>query len=285
MKMMYGQGDYRYQVVEGWGMGPEGLDPGGMITGVDVDVDDNLYAFRRSPDGCVLVYDHKGRFLRSWGHHIFAEPHAIWVDPTGYVYLTDREDHTVRKFNMDGELLTTMGTPHQVGAPGMPFNKPAKAVVSPAGEIVVADGYGQWRIHTLRPDGSLRFSFGERGNGPGQFTLPHSVIVDRAGRILVADREPNHKVQIFGPAGEFLTDWPGLLQPMDLDIDAAGAVFVGEAHQRMSIFSPEGEVLSRWGEKGEGPGQFVSFIHGICVDSRGDLYVADEKRLQKFARV
>jgi hypothetical protein len=36
----------------------------------------------------------------------------------------------------------------------------------------------------------------------------------------------------------------------------------------------QGKVLSRFGELGDGPGQFWS-PHGLCADSRGDLYVAE----------
>ena len=77
--MTFGKGKYRYQVVEDWGRGQEGYEPGGMITGVAVDSEDRLYAFRRTPESGVLVYDREGRFLASWGAGIFAEPHAIWV--------------------------------------------------------------------------------------------------------------------------------------------------------------------------------------------------------------
>ena len=118
-----------------------------------------------------------------------------------------------------------------------------------------------------------------------QFALPHSVVVDRRGRVLVADRE-NHRVQIFDGEGKFLDEWTDLLQPMDLFIDAEDTVYVAEAQQRISIYSLDGELLSRWGEKGSAPGQFSDSPHGVCVDSRGDLYVCEvisQGRMQKFA--
>ena len=48
-----------------------------------------------------------------------------------------------------------------------------------------------------------------------------------------------------------------------------------------------GELLARWGEPGDAPGQFRDSPHGLAVDSRGDLYIAEvtgRARFQKFAR-
>ena len=150
----------------------------------------------------------------------------------------------------------------------------------------MSDGYGQYRVHRFAPDGGLRRSWGEQGDGPGQFALPHSLVVDRRGRVLVADRE-NHRVQIFDGDGTFLEQWTDLRQPMDLFIDADDHIYVAEAQQRISVYSLDGELLSRWGEKGTAPGQFSDSPHGLCVDSHGDLYVCEvisQGRLQKFAR-
>ena len=276
--------EYRYTVIEGWGLGPEGYVLGDMICGVAVDSRDHLFAFRRNPSGAVLVFDRTGRFITSWGEGVFAEAHAIWVDRDDCVYCTDREDHTVRKFSPDGELLLTLGTPHRTGAPGMPFNTPAKAVTAPCGDIWVADGYGQARIHRFSPAGELLQTWGEPGQGESQFNLPHSLVVDDAGCVIVVDRE-NHRIQLFDEGGNLLDIWTGLRQPMDIALSPDGAIFIAEAYQRVTICDPAGRFLSRWGELGETPGQFASFLHGICLDSRGDLYVADERRLQKFARV
>jgi len=169
----------------------------------------------------------------------------------------------------------------------MPFNQPTWAKQSPSGETYVSDGYGQYRVHRFAANGKLLTSWGEQGNGPGQFALPHSVVTDSRGRVLVADRE-NHRVQIFDGDGKFLDQWTDLLQPMDLFIDADDTVYVAEAQQRISVYSLDGELLSRWGEKGPAPGQFSDSPHGLCVDSRGDLYVCEvisQGRMQKFALV
>ena len=66
---------------------------------------------------------------------------------------------------------------------GPPFNRPTGVAISPSGEIYVSDGYGNARVHKFSPDGSLLLSWGEPGEAPGQFRLPHSIWVDKQERV------------------------------------------------------------------------------------------------------
>lgn len=286
--MIVGSGNFQYSVVEGWGQGPEGRPFGGVVPAVATDSQDRVYIARRKPPA-ILVYDREGCFLTAWGEDILQSPHSVWISPEDRVYVVDVDDHTVRIFTTEGELLTTLGRPGQIGPPGMPFNRPTWAVLSPAGEVFVSDGYGQQRVHRFAGDGTLLSSWGEPGSGPGQFTLPHGIRVDPRGRVLVLDRETNHRLQIFDVEGTFLGEWTDLEGPNDLYIDQDDKVYVAEGRHRISVFNLDGELLARWGEKGEAPGQFADSPHGIWVDSQGDLYVAEvprlPNRLQKFTRV
>jgi hypothetical protein len=63
---------------------------------------------------------------------------------------------------------------------------------------------------------------------------------------------------------------------------------VAEAYAGISVWDLDGHLLARWGEQGTAPGQFADMPHSVCVDSHGDLYVAEvvaPDRFQKFARV
>ena len=70
------------------------------------------------------------------------------------------------------------------------------------GDLYVADGYSNARVHKFPPDGKLLFSWGESGTGEGQFNIVHNVIVDKSGWVYIADWE-NHRIQIFSPKGRF----------------------------------------------------------------------------------
>jgi sugar lactone lactonase YvrE len=285
--MIVGSGNFRYRVVEGWGQA-NGHHFGGVIPSVAVDAQDRVYLTRRTPPA-ILVYDRQGQLLTTWGERTLHSPHSVWITPQQQIYVTDMEDHTVRCFTLAGQLLRTWGTAGQPGAPGLPFNKPTWAVETPAGELLVSDGYGQFRVHRFAADGTLLRSWGEQGAGPGQFGLPHGIRFDTRGRILLMDREPNHRIQFFDLDGGFLDEGTGLLGPNDAFIDSEGHVFVAESGYRISIFDLDGALLARWGEQGDQPGQFANAPHGVWVDRHGDLYVTEvpylADRVQKFARV
>jgi DNA-binding beta-propeller fold protein YncE len=179
---------------------------------------------------------------------------------------------------------------------GPPFNSPTGVSVSSSSEIYISDGYGNARVHKFSPDGKLLLSWGEPGYAPGQFRLPHFILVDKKDRVWVVDRE-NSRIQIFDAAGKFITQWTDLIRPTDLFIDNNDTVYVSELCERISIFTNDGKLLARWSnEKGKDfdKALFVS-CHTIAVDSRGDLYVGEvsnadygidrkSKTLRKFVK-
>ena len=283
--MILGSGEYCYQVIKGWGQGPDGRTLG-IATGVAVDSQDKVYVVDREPNPAVVVYDRDGRVLSSWGEDFLSLPHEIFIDSEDRLYIADCGDHTVRICTTEGQILKMLGTPGKAGAPGEPFNMPTRAVLSPSGDIYVSDGYGQHQIHQFSPDGILLNTWGKEGAAPGQFTLPHNVFTDREGRVLVADRETNNRIQIFDPDGGFLSEWPGRLGPCGLYIDADDTVYIAEGGG-VSIFNRDGKLLTCWNVLG-GPDDMAHGAHGIWVDRHGDIYIGEvgvENLLHKFVRV
>jgi DNA-binding beta-propeller fold protein YncE len=167
--------------------------------------------------------------------------------------------------------------------------------VTTSGEIYIADGYGNARIHKFTADGKLLFSWGEPGGAPGQFRLPHNIWLDKQERIWIPDRE-NSRVQIFSAQGEFITEWTDVIRPTDVVIDDEETVYVSELCLRVSIFTIDGKLLVRWGNQGKDKETALFHApHAIAVDSRGDLYVGEvsmtgagvdkgPRTIQKFAR-
>ncbi len=274
-----------YRVIEGW---PE-LPPGyalGVVSDMAVDSRDRAYVIDREPNNRVLVFEPDGRFVAMWGDDLLVTPHGIMIGPDDRVYVTDRGADTVWVCTTEGALLQTFGTPGRVGEPGAPFNNPTNAALAPWGDLYVSDGYGQSRVHRFAPDGTHITSWGAEGAGPGEFHLPHDIRVDAWGRILVADRE-NSRIQLFDRDGAFLEEWTDVLRPQNIVLDRHDTLYVTEVPQRVSIFNLDGALLGRWGEQGDAPGQFRDSPHGLAVDTRGDLCIAEvtgRARLQKFSR-
>ena len=310
--MTYGSGDHVYELVEEWAELPGGdsfVDAGRIC----VDDNDDVLVLNRSTRP-VMKFGADGTFLASWGVGYFSDrPHGMAIDSEGDVYCTDDGNHTVRKFSSDGRHLSTLGTENEPSETGHrhssdileriasiergagPFNGPTGVTVPDSGEVFVADGYGNARVHVFGPDGELRRWWGSPGAAPGEFRLPHSIHHDDRGRIWVTDRETS-RIQIFDSDGEFLEEWIDLIRPTDLAI-VDGAVFVAELCKRISVFSPEGELLTRWGNESHPDGDplFVA-PHTVAADSNGDLYVGETsaayagvdrgvRTVQKFERV
>ena len=142
-------------------------------------------------------------------------------------------------------------------------------------------------MHKFADDGTLEHSWGEPGDGPGQFNLVHSVW-EAEGKVFVADRQ-NHRIQVFTPQGEYLEEWGGFIQPCKLFVDSNNIMYVAELQSRVTILDLEGNVLAQLGDpeyRKPEPGQFIG-PHGVWVDSHGDLYVCEVlmgQRIQKFLR-
>lgn len=322
-------GVLRYEVVEGWERLPAGFRHRDVV-GVATDSRDRVFILTRD-EARVIIYERDGAFVASWGEGFFtARTHGLTIGPDDTVYCVDEGRQVVYQFTPEGELLLTIGTPGvasdtgydgrtlaSITHGGPPFNKPTNLAVAPGGDLYVSDGYGNARVHRFGADGRLLGSWGEPGTGRGQFNLVHGVAVAADGRVLVADRE-NDRIQIFGPEGEYLEEWADVQRPTNIAIDRAGRVYVSELWRkvgeqtprsgliaddrpgRVSVYDAGGTVLTRWGGPDRCvPGNFVA-PHDLCIDSRGDLYVAevtwtfggraglvpeDCHTLQKFARV
>jgi DNA-binding beta-propeller fold protein YncE len=287
MEPIVGNGKYTYRVNEEWQRPPERLEV--RACAVSVDSQDRVYCFNRNPEHPIVIFDRDGNFLSSWGAGLFTFPHAIRiVRENGHdvVWLCDEHHQQFQKFTTDGKLLQTIGEKgarSETGVPaddfssaaykkvthgGGPFNLPTDIAFAPSGEMFMTDGYGNARVHKFSPDAKYQFSWGEPGNGPGQFNLPHGVWIDRRGRVLVCDRE-NDRVQVFDQDGKLLLVWATkLIGPAAFYVDADDIVYIPEHNGGLvSVLTLDGERLAQWGDP-----SFRS-CHGIWGDSRGDLYV------------
>ena len=74
------------------------------------------------------------------------------------------------------------------------------------GHVFISDGYANARILEYSADGQKVREWGTPGTGPGQFVLPHSIQIDAAGLVYVADRE-NGRVQRFDQTGKYRGEW------------------------------------------------------------------------------
>ncbi len=260
-----------FRFVNGWGGGTDGRTLG-IASGVAVDSRDRVYVIDREPDPAIVVYDRDGALITTWGEDIFCVPHELWIDNHDRVLVADCGDHTVRICTADGQVIQTIGTPGVPGGRGSPFNRPTRAVVAPDGEIWVADGYGQQCLHRFSAAGELLSTLGGRGAGPGRFSLPHSLVFDHSGRILVADREPNNRICILNWSGIQVAEWGQRRSPCGLFVGSDGTVYLADGN--LFIIDANGKVQANISMP-EQPTDRPHGPHSVWVDRHGDIYVAE----------
>jgi len=242
---------------------------GGLTTWVAADGKGSVIVMVRAVP-YFRVFTTDGKPVRTWGDDksLFNQAHSIQYGPDGSLWATDPNDHVVHKLSADGKVLLTLG---KKGVPGDDtahdaFNRPNAVGFGPNGEIYVSDGYVNSRIVQFTGDGKfVRIIGGKKGSGPGELQLPHGVVVDRQGRIIVADSD-NKRLSVFSKDGAFIKTLAapsrgglvitpdGTLYVSDVN---AGAVTVFKNDQIFDVIKVEGRP------------------HGLSVDpATGDVYTS-----------
>lgn len=108
-------------------------------------------------------------------------------------------------------MFQVLGTPGIAGSGVNPlqFDSPAEIFVHSSGEMYIVDGDGGMnnRLIKLSKEQEVLWMHGEKGQGMAQFYIPHSVTVDNAQRVWVADRG-NKRIQVFNSiTGDWLGTW------------------------------------------------------------------------------
>ena len=170
-----------------------------------------------------------------------------------------------------------------------------------AASAVAVDSHNHvWLFHRGKTRSIMAFE-AETGKmvasfGDGMFIIAHGMAVDAEDNIWVTDGTSGtgasrHQVLKFSHDGKLLMtvgaegvpgmDGTHFNQPTDIAIAANGDLFVsdGYVNRRVAKFNKDGQFLMDWGREGDGDGEFA-LPHGIALDSRGRIYVADRSNLR-----
>ena len=129
----------------------------------------------------------------------FDDPSGIAVSGSGVIYVSDRDNHSIRKVTPDGVVSTLAGTPRRAGyadGPGQNarFSQPWKIAVDSRENVFVAD-YRNALVRKVASDGQVT-TIGGTCNVPGYkdgapssalFSFPSGIAVDASGTVFVAD--------------------------------------------------------------------------------------------------
>ena len=170
------------------------------------------------------------------------QPHAIYSDGQGKVYITDTGLQVVHVFDFEkktyrqvfklpfSRLLSPVGVAvdgkgrlyvsdsqinrilvfdakgkflRVIGQPG-DFVRVAGITLSPFNNLLYVVDSGGHKVLAFDLEGQKKFEFGQRGGGEGYFNFPTHIAVDQRGQVYVSD-SLNFRIQVFNPDGQFVT--------------------------------------------------------------------------------
>src|ERR1700704_178539 len=162
-----GEGDHKYECIHDWGNLPSNIKYGNTHSVVEdsqghIYVHHTVYADSPSSDS-VVVFDDKGKFVRSFGPMFRGGAHGLFLNKEGrdeYLYFCDEKHGIITKRTLKGEEVWTIGYPQDSkpytkapGAPGLNY-RPTNFAIAPNGDFWVGDGYGSYYM----------FHYSQKGN-------------------------------------------------------------------------------------------------------------------------
>jgi len=299
-----GSGAHQFEVIHDWGELPKTIKYGNTH-GVCVDsnglvyIHHTVHATSESED-TMVVFDRKGKFVRSWGREFKGGAHGLTIRKEGrdeFLYLCDTKRSIVAKYTLKGEKVWEIGYPDQSpaykpGDDGKPKKySPTNLATAPNGDIYVGDGYGSSYINVYNPKGEWKFTFGGKGKDAGQLDSPHGIALDARGaepRILIADRS-NRRFQYFSLDGKHLSFGAqgDVKLPCHFD-QYKGMLLVPDLEARVTLMDRDNKVLAQlcddesntWGKLRKEPrdkfipGKFIC-PHSACFDKDGNIFVVE----------
>ena len=201
----------------------------GEVSGVAVNSKGHVFVFQRgntngpayaAAAAQLLEFGPDGKYIREIGHNLYAWSfaHTVRVDKQDNIWVTDKGSDMVIKFNPEGRVLMVFGRKQEASdegtgplkhpKPPLPavdgmFRQVTDVTWDPQGNTYISDGYINSRGAKVDPNGKWLKSWGDFGDGPGQFNTPHSIAADAQGNIYVADRG-NRRIQVFDGEGKLL---------------------------------------------------------------------------------
>ncbi len=302
-----GQGAHRYECVHNWGELPSSL-KWQTTHGVAVDGQGLVYITHQGVGkdvmDTVVVFDPKGKYVRSFGKKYHTGGHGIDIRKEGgeeFLYLSHMSANgPVTKATLKGDIVWEKGPPPEAGVyKDKAAYRPTNVAFAPDGGFYIGDGYGSHYIHQYDKDAKWVRTWGGAGTEPGKMRTPHGIwLDDRPGRtpaLVVADRA-NARLQYFTLDGKHLGFVTDVHFPAHFDT-RGDVLLVPDLHARVSLFGKDNQPLVHLGEdaawrkkvvdslgKGQTPvrtqpkewlaGKFIH-PHDACFDKDGNIFVVE----------
>ena len=216
------------------------------------------------------------------GNGQFNLPWDVAVDRSNNVYVSDRENHRIQKFDPGGIYISQWGSK---GFGAGEFDRPSGLAVDNAGNVYVAD-LGNRRVQKFSSNGIYITQWNSRDDEV--FDRPIGISVGGDGGVYVSDRD-NNNVQKFDGNGGRITWWGSygngngnFDRPFGVAADGSGHIYVADRdNRRIQKFDSSGNFITAWNSSNGG--QFDRPF-GMGADIDGSVYVTENEnhRVRRF---
>jgi glucose/arabinose dehydrogenase len=242
------------------------------------------------------------------GAALFSQPGGLVLLGSGFIFVSDTANSTIRRVAADGGVTTFAGSSTIRGntngnGSSATFSNPMGIAADSSGNLYVADA-GNHTVRRITSAGAVTTfagGAGVLGSNDGsvsaaRFNRPGGVAIDAAGNVYVADTTNNTIRRISsgtvttfaGVAGiSGATDGTGanalFNQPAAVAIDASGNIYVTDTgNSTIRKITSAGVVTTLAGlptvaglQDGSGGRGWFNQPKGLAVDTAGNIYVAD----------
>lgn len=171
----------------------------------------------------------------------FSSAEGIAVDSQGNIFVSDKYNNRVNKFDSQGIFVTSFGS---YGTEDGQFSGPTGIAIDSNDVLLVVDSNND-RIQKFDSTGNYISKFGSPGEGDGQFLNPIGIAVDGQNNSYVTDPD-RYKVQKFDASGTYVGgvgiqgSGDGEFQSLgSIAIDSLGSIYVGDGYNyRIQKFDP-----------------------------------------------
>lgn len=234
------------------------------------------------------VFDTSGVSLFAFGsEELVKQPQRIAISPAGELLVVEGKRQRIRRFSYRGESRGDVPLEGFEAKPSI-----GAIAFDPSGNLYIAENLSG-QVFVYNTSGKLRFKFGSRGQGEGQFLSVTGIAIAPDGSIFVVDQQ-GIPVQSFDNQGNYLTGWgrhemgrENFALPSGIAVNSKSQVIVSdELRHDVKTFDRNGKVIQMFGGQGTELGAF-SFPTYITLDAEDRLYVAERgnRRVQVFELV